>query len=76
MVDQNLSVETYNFLRLDLQEHGFDAFPAYYKVQQFRNSCYRPDIPNPDSLEELTSIDETQSFDSDESVVNRNVENF
>lgn len=37
IIDRKITVETYKFLRLDLQERGF---PPYYKVQEARSSCY------------------------------------
>lgn len=44
LIDRKLTVKTYNFLRLDIQDRGYDAFPPYYQVQQARNSCYPADM--------------------------------
>lgn len=40
IIDRKYSVETYNFLRQDLNKRGFCAFPPYSKVAKAKQDCY------------------------------------
>lgn len=35
-----MTVETYNFIHLDLQQRGFPAYPPYYKILKAKQNCY------------------------------------